>query len=546
MIKIRQMCIVNASPISVSATLITFWLAGTCYNLFKPFHIDDAAHLAIAHWIGMHPLHPMSGIIYWDGIAEPISTTNQPALYFYLLALWGSLFGYSEAAMHVLQSFFLLAVVLLFYRIAHRLVPSNAMLLTAIFTLGPSVVVGQNLMLDIPLLSIWLVFFDMILIHDDQHSDNGRRFIAASSACAAGLLIKYSSLMLLPILIAVIGQRRQWRQLWVVSIPVGTLAAWCLFNYFDYGGIHIAQRTASDGNGLLTVGQRATAWIITLGAIMPVGPILAVRSVPMLRSRAPAVYGIVTATFCLLMAAVVFDWLGDIGSDRVLRAMFLANASAFGLTVLSCLPRRPATWLSPPPGQESMLVLLLWIGGHFAFYCLFAPFMAVRHLMLVLPAFLLIGALQWPRHLPRGDALFGLAATISLTVGLGWADWRFAAFLRDEVQTIQTTLPQNSHIWFAGHWGWQWYAMQAGFLPVDSRHLAFQAGDFFVEPRNVAHRSIVGLPPLSLYRTDSKPLGFGDLFCTAGDARFYATFFVQGPWQLTRSCTNVVDIYRVE
>ena len=49
------------SPIPASAVLVAFWLAGTCYNLFKPFHIDDTAHLEIARWIAAHPLHPVSG-----------------------------------------------------------------------------------------------------------------------------------------------------------------------------------------------------------------------------------------------------------------------------------------------------------------------------------------------------------------------------------------------------------------------------------------------------------------------------------------------------
>jgi hypothetical protein len=44
----------------------------TAYNLFKPFHIDDTAHLEIARWIAGHPLHPASGLLNWGaGIDEP-------------------------------------------------------------------------------------------------------------------------------------------------------------------------------------------------------------------------------------------------------------------------------------------------------------------------------------------------------------------------------------------------------------------------------------------------------------------------------------------
>jgi hypothetical protein len=79
--------------------LLVLWAIVTAYNLLKPYHIDDTAHLEIARWISAHPLHPMSGLIYWDGVQKPIYELNQPHLYFYLLASWGAMFGYGEPAM---------------------------------------------------------------------------------------------------------------------------------------------------------------------------------------------------------------------------------------------------------------------------------------------------------------------------------------------------------------------------------------------------------------------------------------------------------------
>ena len=91
-------------PTSDSTKLALIWVAVTAYNLFKPYHVDDAVHLAIARWIAAHPLHPMSGNLNLGGFKGPISGMNQPPLYFYLLAIWGSLLGYGEATMHALQS----------------------------------------------------------------------------------------------------------------------------------------------------------------------------------------------------------------------------------------------------------------------------------------------------------------------------------------------------------------------------------------------------------------------------------------------------------
>jgi len=124
--------------------LFALWAVVTAYNLFKPYHIDDTVHLDIARWISAHPLHPMSGLLNWSGIEEPIYRTNQPHLYFYLMALWGRLFGYGETAMHTLQSFAALACILLFHRLARVFVGSAGLWATAMLVLGPAFVVEQN------------------------------------------------------------------------------------------------------------------------------------------------------------------------------------------------------------------------------------------------------------------------------------------------------------------------------------------------------------------------------------------------------------------
>ena len=143
--------------------LIALWAIVTAYNLFKPYHIDDTAYLEIARWISAHPLHPMQGLLNWNDFYEPIYNLNQPHLYFYLLALWGGAFGYSEPAMHALQSLSALACILLFHRLARVLVGPLALWATAIVVLGPAFIVEQNLMVDVPLLATWLAFFNPLI-----------------------------------------------------------------------------------------------------------------------------------------------------------------------------------------------------------------------------------------------------------------------------------------------------------------------------------------------------------------------------------------------
>jgi hypothetical protein len=531
--------------------ILLLWLIVTAYNLFKPYHIDDAPHLAFAHWIAAHPLHPMSGMLNFGGISEPIWHFNQPPLYFYILGAWGSLFGYSEPAMHAMQSLFALAAIWLFHRMADKLVPAAALWLTALLALGPAFVVEQNLMVDVPLLSLWLLFFEPLIVGAEA-AHQRRRFLIAAAACSAAILVKYSSLVLLPILFLVLVYERQWRLVWISCIPIVVIALWSAFNYFDYGHIHLAQRPVhmTRQSSLLPV-LRFIALVVTLGAITPFGLTVAMQLVPAARRWAPAIYLAVSGASVLFVAAVAAGWLAGAPVELTLRSVFLTNGAVMGLGVVVVVSRRLLDRhraFAPNQADGRLLILLLWIAGHCAFYSLFAPFMAVRHVLLVLPAILLVGAMLLPTRVPRADMRFALTTTIALSVMLGWADWRFAAFFRDEAIAIRPSLPPNARVWYFGGLGWLWYAGQAGMQMVTLDRPEFAAGDYLAVLHTGDQPPIPHPPPLVLQRTDSKPLTLGDLFCTADPVRFYATpfsDFTEGPWTLTRSCTNAVDIYRI-
>ena len=259
-------------PLARRTLLALLWVAVTAYNLAKPFHIDDTAHLEIARWIMAHPLHPMSGMLNWSGVDRPIHDTNQPHLYFYLLAGWASVFGFSEIALHAFQSLFALACVVLFHRLARHFCPGAALWTTAMLILGPAFVVEQNLMVDVPLLACWLLFFDAILLRRAGRSPT-TRYLLAALACSAAELVKYSSLTLLPVLVVSLVLERRWRQAWTTLVPVATLVAWSAFNVWDYGGIHVLTRQRTTG----PVGQpevvhlltAAATWAVVVGAITP-------------------------------------------------------------------------------------------------------------------------------------------------------------------------------------------------------------------------------------------------------------------------------------
>jgi 4-amino-4-deoxy-L-arabinose transferase-like glycosyltransferase len=523
--------------------LVALWTIVTAYNLCKPYHIDDTAHLEIARWISTHPLHPMSGLLNWSGRKEPIYYLNQPHLYFYLLALWGRLFGYSEAAMHTLQSLAALACILLFHRLARVLVEPMALWATAMVVLGPAFIVEQNLMLDVPLLGTWLAFFNPLICQVASPYQH-RRYAVAAIACAVALLIKYSSLVLLVILCLSFVLERRWRQSWTVLIPLAALAAWSFFNILDYKGVHIFDRLNGENHNGQWLLKEVTAWVLALGALTPFGLIAAVQSRRKLIRGEKVIYGGTFLGFMAVLLLVAWGVLSSWQSDKLLRMFFFANGALICLALVPDALRVACNrlWRSEViRALAPTIYLLLWVLGTTAFYVMFAPFIASRHILLILPALTILFVLRCDSSLTWGARFFGLAFTTIISIGLCLSDWRFAEFYKLEASKLADSLSTAGSIWANGNLGWQWYATQVGFRKVDVQSSDLRPGDYFIVADD--HQPLESPPPMRLVRTDTQGGPLLNLFCTG---RFYASDFRTAPWSLSRDCLHHMTVYQIE
>ncbi|WP_165961132.1 ArnT family glycosyltransferase [Qipengyuania sediminis] len=522
----------------------------TAANLWKPYHLDDTAHLLIAQWIAENPLRPMSGILNWIGVDEPIHRTNQPHLFFYLMAGWGRLFGWSEPAQHALLALFSIACIALTYRLARGLVPEHALWVTALVVLSPAFVVSQNMMVDVPLLACWLWFFAALMGPASRRSGIGP-YLSAALAASCAVLIKYSSLALLPILAFVILWDRRWRALPVVLLPVAVLGAWSVFNLADYGGVHILQRGGGSSD-LLRPAKFAIAWVLILGGVTPLGLAWA-ASHPRFRRIGVLAASLAATALAAVAALVALSLLSDEAADLFLWGLFAVNGSlGLAAVVAGALAVLPGlrTRIGDQGDTRDRLILLLWIAGGAGFYILLAPFSAVRHLLTVLPAIVLLACLGMRAGLGPRTKRAALAASALLSAGIATADFRFAWFYKTQAARIAADLQasglaQDRTIWTSGHWGWQWYANQAGFRQIDYRTSRPQPGDLFIEAVGVDRqfpKDRLALEPLrSVVQSSSR----ASLFCTARPIRFYLSGSRYGPWSLSMDCRQRIDIYRV-
>ncbi|MGI3781601.1 MAG: hypothetical protein ACRYG2_12580, partial [Janthinobacterium lividum] len=356
----------------------------------------------------------------------------------------------------------------------------------------------------------------------------------------------YSSLTLLPILAVSLLLERRLRQAWTLLIPVAVLAAWSAFNWWDYGGIHVLTRGDSR-LGVLRSAKFAVSWVQIIGAVLPIGILAAVQSQAWLRSRERRVHAVVLAALVLTAVAVASGALPDTYADIVLALGFAANG---GLLVVLLVPpvvralraaqRDPAATRRDP----ALVVLLLWLVGGTVFYVLFAPFIATRHVLLVLPPLLLLFGTFFGPRLSRWAQGFALGLTILVAAGLCLGDWQFASFYRTSAAQVASSLPHTGTVWTSGHWGWQWYAEQNGMQQVDRDAIHFRPGDYVVIGDDVeALPDLVG-PNLTLVRRVTEQDPTLSLFCTGRAVRFYASG-LKGPWSLSRDCVGHLSIYAV-
>ena len=148
--------------------LFFLWVTATSYNLTKAFHIDDTFHLEAAQHLSQHPLKPMSGYINWEEIPQPMWQFNQPPLYFYGVAIAAKVVGYTEWGLHLFQSVFVGLALFFFSRMTRLLQPGYVHLALFGLAFSPAFWVNQNLMIDIPLLSLstGMVYF---MLRDSRH-----------------------------------------------------------------------------------------------------------------------------------------------------------------------------------------------------------------------------------------------------------------------------------------------------------------------------------------------------------------------------------------
>lgn len=459
--------------------LISIWLIATAFNINKALTVDDNYYLKTAIAFAQSPAAYLRALVPHHGTWIPIYLFNQPHLLFWIFGFLIKIFGINFFVLHLALSVFTLAAITGMYCLAKIFSP-QPLLLTAAFALSPAFLPGQNLMTDIPQIALWLWFFVILLkVEKPSIKINGLLGLLMSGA----ILIKYSSLVLLPLFAGYVILKKQWARLWFLAMPLAAMTAWSIVTLVQYGGIHILSRPIHNSS-LIEIAMKTIHWQIAIGACS----LFFIASWRSYRKVA-----LIALSFGFVLTCLYSLFFDPIMSNLYLRFLFLSSGFfVTGVMILFFWSKIKNT--ADKGSRDHWWLLCGWYLAGMFFIILFAPFMAVRHILLVLPLTLIIFGQQFR---PANNTKFylGLAVTMALGMTLAISDWQWADVYRQQaprlVHHYQT--PTNT-VWYFGNWGWQWYAGAQGVQPLTVNRL-LRAGDIIITPtiEPVALQLLAGL-----------------------------------------------------
>jgi hypothetical protein len=518
--------------------LALLWLIVTAINLTKAFHIDDTFHLEAGEWIMNNWTKPLSGYINWNNNSEVMHSFNQPVLFFYLVAIVGSLFSFGEVPMHLLLSVFSFLSIWYFYKIQRLVYPKGSLLPVALFALCPAFIVNQNVMTDVPLLAFILGFTFFLFKAADGSL---RNYIYAGAFLALSLLTKYTVLPLLLVYALVFVVRKHFKYLLFLAIPLGTLALWSFWNLLEFDGIHILGRTASTFS-LKSFGSGLLSFVGCLAAVFPIYFLYLAYFPKKIRALLMFCSFLVMG---FLPLSYYVGWLSFGTTLGVLNISFtlLGLFILIHLLYLGWVNYKESSRLLTYLGSTRGIALISFLGIGM-FVILFAPFMASRHVLLTIPFLILIYTPKLQSS-PRFIKTFVLCVTGFLGVFLGFSDLNFARYYKDISQKVPTST-ETSKVWSVGHWGWQWYTIKNGAHLYNRDLHQVKEGDRLAMPLKISAQEIH--PSLILTAVDSlyEPTDALSFFSVQNYGSMYTSRYKKPAWTFSTNPIDTVVIYRVD
>lgn len=491
----------------VAAVLLPF--------IAKPFHIDDPMYLWAGRHIVRHPFDFYGLHVFWTGAIAPMWLLNQnPPLTSYFIALVTTVVGESEVAIH--GAFLLPAALALVgtWQCARHYTrwPVLATVLTGVMPVFA--LCGTTIMADMIMLSFWV--WAVALWETGLRRRAWGWLLAGGLTAGLGILTKYPSINLLPLLcLAVAVRRAPIRYLLALLIPVAMVISYDVITRELYG-TGLFSQAMGYARGFAARHQRLpmrtmfTALCFTGGCLAPAALLL-----PWLAGKRSVVVGAIMGA--AIFAVVLWTGWPSLPSETVgglvwrtpcgfavqVAVWAIVGAGVIWLVMLDVLQHRDA----------DALVLSAWMFGIIVFAGLLNWSVNGRTLLPLAPAAGILLARAIDSRYPRKSWIASLVLPMTLvaagvfTVVINAADFSLAAASQRAADAAATAARlDGARLWFQGHWGFQHYCQQNGSLPFLPGASRLRPADILVTPLYGSNVQVVNQPWISTLAVIDEPL----------------------------------------
>jgi hypothetical protein len=301
------------------------------------------------------------------------------------------------------------------------------------------------------------------------------------SACA---LTKYFgvSLVLLLFVYSTVRRGRIEIRLWYLLVPIAALIQYQLWTLHLYGqgllttAVSYTFREATGRSGIL--GQTLLGVSFTGGCTLP-----ALFFAPLLWSRKQLL--VISAIAATAALSFYLGWIHIASAFTPTHPAQVSLHLTFFVLSGICILALASADLWEHRDADS-LFLALWVLGTFIFATFLNWTVNARSVLPLVPAAaILIARCLKSTQLSRARIAIPLALSCLLSFWITCGDTTFANSAREAACIIhERTANQSGTLWFAGHWGFQYYMQEFGAQPYDQKTNRSKPGELLVMPDN--------------------------------------------------------------
>lgn len=446
-----------------------------CYNSFfvnKALHIDDPFTVSIAREVNINFLKP--ACVFF----------SNPTLLGYYYAPVIKILGEREPWLHIFYFPFSIMVILSMFFLALRF--SNRSLVPLLFLIStPAFIISsQSIMLDIPLLGLFLLAIATFVYGVDN--DNSVLLSLSAIFTSFAILTKYSGLLIIPILFIYALLNSGKKNLKYLLIPLGIFLLWNVYCVICFGkAIFFPAFLYRLRDYFL---NRMAVRLIASLSFLSGTSIIILALAPFLLKKKTLVYfmpSIATGLLPFMIKSLFYGY--SFFEKCTLSVLFVCSSYVVFLIFnlgLKALFKR----------DKDTLFLSIWFFSAL-FFNLLTNFIAARFFLLVFPPLFLLIYNELHSANPKmikSKLKYIIFISLIFSTVLAAGDYQFAGIYRDFVHSLRNKFPEEAakktmyfdKISYYSGWGYAYYLDNAGGpikpLPKEQKDLDKGTAIYFV------------------------------------------------------------------